>query len=194
MRLLAARLLFRRRRRGLAGWNLGSGSQRILEGQRDHELVTVPSVAPGPVPIGCSNAFKVPARLPLLSTIGLITALAPITSRCKTPVYRHEMTRGHVFDARSVLRVLLGIVGIAAIGFSAEWASGVVEAFQPDFNEHGEPPAGYRWRIAVLGFLGILATLVAAFCAFAYVRTTVRKWITPVVLGTLSASFSSCFG
>jgi hypothetical protein len=89
---------------------------------------------------------------------------------------------------RSVLRVVLGIVGIAAIVFSAEWASAVVEAFQPGFNEHGTPTAGARLRIAVLGFLGILSALVAALSALAYARTAARKWVTRAVLSSLSAA------
>ena len=86
------------------------------------------------------------------------------------------------------MRVLLGVLALAAIAVSAEWAQEVAEAFQPNCNEHGEPPAGYRLRIAVLGILGILAALVAAGSALAYAATTARKWISGVVLGGLSAT------
>jgi hypothetical protein len=96
------------------------------------------------------------------------------------------MTHGHLTDGRSVLRVVLGIVGIAAVAISAEWARGVVEAFQPGFNEHGTPLAGDRLRIAVLGFLGILSALVAALSALAYARTAARKWVTRAVLSSLN--------
>ena len=89
---------------------------------------------------------------------------------------------------RVVLRVVLGIVGLAAIAFSAAWASGVDEAFQPGFNDRGGPTAGDRLRIAVLGFLGILSTLVAALSALAYARTAARKWATRAVLSGLSAA------
>ncbi len=78
---------------------------------------------------------------------------------------------------RVVLRVVLGIVGIAAIAFSAVWASGVVLALEPGFNEEelGTTPAGYQLRLVVLGFLGSLSALVAAVSALAYARTAARK-------------------
>ena len=98
------------------------------------------------------------------------------------------MTREQVVPGSWVLRILLGVIGLAAIAVSVEWAQGVFDAFQPDFNEHGAPPAGYRLRIAVMGFLGILSALVAAGSALAYARTAARKWITYLVLGSLSAT------
>lgn len=91
-------------------------------------------------------------------------------------------------DGRDVLRVLLLVFGVAAIAFSARWAYGVVEAFQPDFNDHGAPPAGYRRRIAILGFFGVVASLLAGGSALAYSRTPGRRWITGVVLGGLGAA------
>jgi len=64
----------------------------------------------------------------------------------------------------------------------------VLEAFQPDFNEHGAVPGERKRHIAILGSFGIAASLCAAGSAFAYSRRPAWHWIWGVVLGALCAA------
>jgi len=62
-----------------------------------------------------------------------------------------------------------------------------VEVFQPDFNSHGAPPTGYPRNLAILGFFGVLASLLAAGSAFTYAKSAGRNWLSGVVVGSLYA-------
>ena len=55
------------------------------------------------------------------------------------------------------------------------------------FNPKGVPE-GYRRRIAVLGFFGIVALLVAAGSALTYAKTAAPCWIIGVAVGGLCAA------
>lgn len=63
----------------------------------------------------------------------------------------------------------------------------MLEAFQPDFNEHGAVRDSDERRIAILGFSGIVASLCAAASALDYARKPAWRWIWGIVLGGMCA-------
>ncbi len=85
------------------------------------------------------------------------------------------------------LRVCLAVFGVAALAFAVLWTYAVLDALQPDFNPKGVSLDSKR-KIGLLGYFGVVASLIAAGSAFAYAKTAVRTWIIGVVVGCLSAA------
>ncbi len=84
-----------------------------------------------------------------------------------------------------MLRTLIAVYALAALGFAAIWASGVVNLFDPNFSEDKTLSADLLIGQALVGFFGLLATLVASGSGLAFARTAARRWLPWVGFSTL---------
>ena len=87
----------------------------------------------------------------------------------------------------TVLRVSLGILGVAGLAWAALWAYEVARSFGSEFNPQS-PPLGYELRpLAILGCLGVLSSLLGAASALAYAKTASRPWAAGVAAAAVCA-------
>ena len=89
-----------------------------------------------------------------------------------------------------MLRALIAVYGLAALGFAAIWVVGVVELVDPNFNEDRTLGDYLLIAQAVVGLIGVLATLVASGAGFAFAGTATRRWLAWVGISSLCAPFS----
>ncbi len=81
----------------------------------------------------------------------------------------------------------MAVYGVAALVVAAIWVLGVVDLFDPNFNEDRTLGDDLLISQALVGFLGVLATLVASGAGLAFARTATRQWLSWVGLSSLCA-------
>lgn len=87
----------------------------------------------------------------------------------------------------AMLRALIAVYALAALWFAAIWVSGVVDLFDPNFNEDKTLGDDFLIGQALVGFFGVLATLLASGAGLAFARSAARRWLPWVGLSTVCA-------
>ena len=86
-----------------------------------------------------------------------------------------------------MLRALMAVYAVAALWFAAIWVWGVVNLFDPNFNEDTTLGDDLLISQALVGFFGVLATVLAGGAGLAFARTAARRWLRWVAISTLCA-------
>jgi hypothetical protein len=86
-----------------------------------------------------------------------------------------------------MLRVLLAVSGVIALGLGVLWALGTGHALGSDFNTQRQVSKRELAGLVVLGLAGVLATLVAGIAGLAYAKTEAVSWLRPAAAGALLA-------
>ncbi len=86
-----------------------------------------------------------------------------------------------------ILRSFLAGMAAGALVFAALWTYELVDALAADYDPN-PGLAGYERRsLTILGALGIGALVVAGGSGLAYARTAAKRWIAPVIAGSVCA-------
>lgn len=85
------------------------------------------------------------------------------------------------------LRVLVGMLGLAALALAVGVAIGVVQVLDPDYNQRAEPDDLVIADQPVVGFGAVLALLVGGGAGLAFASTGAHRWFRPAAIGTLCA-------
>lgn len=81
----------------------------------------------------------------------------------------------------------MAVYALAALGFAAVWGVEIVNLFDPDFNEDRTLGDEFLTAQAIVGFFGVLLTVIAGGAGLAFATTAVRRWLVLVALSTACA-------